>query len=243
MARAKRTSKPTTRSGVRQQLEALRADPSFIANEARGDKATLDRLLDSDIMKPAWRQINRLARADEYLPTDFLVTALALRRAWARTSRTPTAEAKRNLKDIGKAAKGLARQLRAHKADIRLLTAYGTELQALILGVLESQGHSASAEAIRATAQPALPTHAAVLDHLAAVLTAGTKSTQPPIGGRPAKPRAANAERTYCVQQLASFFEERCGEVPLTLLSCTVTALLKLRDPLDPVHVAHLIRR
>lgn len=220
----------------------------FIRNEAGGDQALVNRVvLDLD-MRPAWRQVNLLAKRDDYLPYEFLQLAVALPRQWARMSKTSTAKAKEDVKEIERAVRALSRMLHARRPEVFMLVGYDTDLATLIRDALIAQGHEDVGnrvrdvhwEAIITGGSDGIPDLPDVLDVLATRLATAQRGR--PIGGRPTRPGARDAERTYCVQQLAAFFEEKTERIPKSVIARTVTAILNLSSPMTPDHVTKLLK-
>lgn len=236
-------------SNLSPQVLTVVNSPSFIEHDAGGEVAMLDRLIGSKQMASVWDEVNSLS-TDDYFPLEFLQLALVLPRLWRITSKVPTGEAKKTLRDVEETARRLARQLLAHRREFILLGVYATDMVSLVLQVLEENGRSKTAKRLRKLNNSErdgndslqIPDLPAVLGKLADMLKAG-QGRRRPVGYRPTKPQAKNAERTYCVKELIGFFEMHdVGELPLDVVARTVNAILDLRDPLTSDYVARLIR-
>lgn len=223
-------------------------DRKFVEREAGGDRELLDRLVSRLDMKATWDLVNR-SGDDQEFPLEFLMFAGTLRIEWAAKSKVPTEVARRALRDVAANAKKLAVQIQGHEAEVRLLAGVRTDLASLIVQVHEKADREESAaeiarlnwETYRRTGfvHRAIPDFTEVLNHFAEKLDRAAECK--PIGGRPRKVNDPNAERTYCVQQLAAFFEKSVGEVPKAEIAESVTVILDLADPLTPSHVAKLL--
>lgn len=246
-------AKPSRLKNLDPLVSRVAADPNFIALEAGGDQGLLDRLLGRPEMESVWDDLSRLVekRGDDHLPLDLLTLTLALPRHWARTDKTRTAEAKKTLRDVEDTARKLSRQLQAHSGLIRLLAGYDTDLHSIIVELHRTKGRRTTAKQVQKLdwstinrgGQPAIPQLPQVLDALADKLKEGRKKHRRPIGGRPTKPNEPMAHRTYYVQQLAEFFEERDMDVPFAVIAEIVNVMVD--DPssfLTPRHVELLLK-
>lgn len=235
-------------SNLSPQVLTVVNSPSFIEHDAGGEVAMLDRLISSNQMASVWDEVNRMSD-DEYIPLRFLQLALALPRIWKLLSKTPTAEAKKNVKEIEVAARKLANQLRAHRPEFHLFGVYETGLESLIFSTLTETGYTEVAKCIRdlgysealgndSSAIPDLPT---VLIKLADRLKDGL-SRRGPFGQRPTKPRDKNSDRTFCVRELVAFSESRMGDnLSFDAVARTVNTILDLHDPIDGDYVKKLV--
>jgi len=202
-------------------------------------------------MKPVWEWLNAKSVQDKDLPRDFFVLANVLPQFWEQTSKTPTKEAMRNLKKMEDRARQLAKELREREAEIRLMCGYGTSLHALIAEMHCREGRDMTAKELRelddklylAQGEHLIPNFADVLEALAEKLARAERGQL--VNRRPTKPNEVSAERTYCVQSLASFFEERVGEISLDAIARIVNEILDIggTTPLDASHVGKLLKR
>ncbi len=199
---------------------ALGERSTFVELEAGGDSALVERLTCDSDMNGVWTELDRLAKEsrDEFLPLDFLTLAVTLPRQWVRMSKVPTAVAREDLSEIGVLARKLARKLRANRAEIRMLVGHDTDLSSVIVTDLDARGKIEQAAQIKRWGsdaalndeQPVISDYPEALEALADRLD--VPDHQLPIGGRPTKPNDPNAARTYFVQQLAAFLQDRTDD-------------------------------
>jgi len=251
-------AKPRRLKNIDPHVAVAISDPSYADREAGGDSALVDRLTTYAEMKEVWEALRQLSIEfdDDYLPLEFMTLVVALPGQWKRMSKTSTANARKNLKEIAEEARKLAQKMMVHEADIRLMAGVGTDPHSLIVALLRASGRGTTAKrvqklnwrAINRGGAPAIPSHEVLLNALADKLEEGAKPKSRPRIDRPTKPNEASAERTYFVQQVAAYLHDKTDDqIKKAMLKAIAAATVNVMvdDPdstLTPRHVDLLVK-
>lgn len=194
----------------------MASDSNLISLFASAEPSVAQRLA-SPAMADAWNRLRSLSDGDDGFLGDYFCHALRLRQAWARMSRTPSGDIKKNVDDLARAAKSLRFQILGLQPDLRSH-----------FGFIGLRDHLAMAKR---------------LDRYVALLKKPPGLVND-MAFRPTKPRAESAERTFCVNALTDFLRDELGSTDHRVVADTVSAVLDLdsSQPLTANEVGKLVK-
>ena len=248
---------------VPESIKRSSQSEEFITFHASGDVTLCQRLISNLEMEYVWKEVMSIeaalesqceyAEANEIFSYEFFQRTCLLRQQWKRMSKTPTKVLENKIKKIRIMANELATELKSSEEEIfmfhqihlglwKYIVKSATEndtSRALNFDQRIKQFHS---ELFAQSDYEYLsPDLVFALMSFAAELANPTRTEARYI--RPTKTNDKNAERTFCVRSLASFFLEKTGRPRFDIVAPTVSTVLDLDDGgLSPDHASKLAR-
>jgi hypothetical protein len=219
------------------------------------DPKMLTRLVTYPEMESVWIGLNE-REVDGTLAIDFFCSTALIRKRWQRMSKLPNKLIEESLLEVADLADRLARGLDRQKSELIHFASNTQNIASLLEDYIQSrkdlnevtkkclvdQLWKLSNQFEVEDSSPIFPDISTLLQHLAMLIRRFDSSREWEL--RPTKIAAINAERTYAIRNLSSFFYDNLREWRFDWVALTTTTMFDLiDDPMTEDHAKKLVTK